>query len=56
MNAVEIVKMVREKKGAVRPPVVLAMASLIEELLRNQSAWEKALESATKKLPKLPIS
>ena len=56
MNATELVKRVREKRGAIKPPLALAMASLIEELLRNQDAWGKALESATKKHPKLPIS
>jgi len=56
MNAVELIKRVREKKGVVKPPIVLAMASLMEELLRNQQAWGKALESATKKHPKLPIA
>ena len=56
MNARELVKRVREKRGVIKPPLALAMCAIIDELLANHEAYNQALKSAVRKHPKLPIA
>lgn len=53
MTAQELITRIRAKKGNATQGEALALCSIIEQLLQNAKAWERALSDTTKKLGKI---